>query len=303
MNRRLFLMSAGAGAIRAQSRKAQTFLAGIVPGRPGARGGATSPLDRFWSAADECAALGVHHIEVNTINTPVAQTYSADIAKFKDEMSKRNLRMLGLAMYAHWHLTATLPRMIEEHLLVARFLKAVDGRYIAGLIAPAANLGNGGDESYRSVDVKAIVANCNAIGRRVHEETGIALGYHPEQGDLRAGIWKAMVEDTDPRYFHFWPDVGHLKACGLDPLAIYKQYRSRMIGTHLRDFVPADAPPGAGGPPPRGRMVSFGQGIIPLPALVAYLRETKFSGCVMGEGGGGSQAMRDYMTGTLDLEL
>ena len=307
LNRRTFLTSAAVGVLQAQPAKRQTFLAGLVPGRaPGARAGGAapaSPLDRFWKACDDCDALGVHHIEVNTINTPVAQTYDTQLEKFKDEMRKRNLRMLGLAMYAHWHLPELRQQMIDDHLRVARFLKNVGGRYIAGLIAPADNLGNGDEESYRRVDVKPVIANCNAIGRRVEEETGIKLGYHPEQGDLRAGIWKAMVEDTDPRYFHFWPDVGHLVACGIDPLETYKKYRARMVGTHLRDFVPPTAPRDSNGQPSRGRMVAFGTGIIKLGPLVAYLRETKFDGSVMGEGGGGSQAMRDYMVETLGLEL
>jgi hypothetical protein len=35
---------------------------------------------------------------------------------------------------------------------------------------------------------------------------------------------------------------------------------------------------------------------------VRFLRETKFTGCVLGEGGG-TRAMRDYMAGTLNLTL
>ena len=308
LSRRKLLRSAtlATGAFQARAAARQMFLAGLVPSRsPAAGTGAApaSPIDRFWKACDDCSALRVHNIEVNTINTPVAQTYGTQVDKFKDEMGGRNLRMLGLAMYAHWQLTETRQQMIDDHVRVGRFLKAVGGRYIAGLIAPAANLGNGDEESYRKVDVKAVVANCNAIGKQVFEDTGIKLGYHPEQGDLRAGIWKAMIDDTDPRYFFFWPDVGHLVACGVDPLETYKKYRSRMIGTHLRDYSPPAAASGSSAQPPRGRMVAFGTGIIDLRSLVAYLRDTKFDGCVMGEGGGGSQSMRDYMAGTLGLEL
>lgn len=300
--RRSFLIAAAsARALRAQPE--QTFLAGLVPGR--SRSNPPAPatsIDRFWSACDECSSYGVHHIEVNTINTPVAQTYTARLGEFKDQMAKRNLRLLGLAMYAHWHLPELRGQMIADHLQVARFLQAVGGRYIAGLIAPAANLGNGDEESYRRANAAAAVVNCNAIARRIRGETGIELGYHPEQGDLRTGLWKHIVEETDHRAFKFWPDVGHLVACGLDPLEIYRTYRSIMIGTHLRDYVPPDSPKDANGQPARGRMVPFGEGIIKLPELVAYLRDTKFSGCVMGEGGGTSN-MRDYMTATLRLNL
>ena len=335
VNRRGFLISTMtcAGALRAQpqNEQAQTFLAGLIPsgggpagdrgvpaGAAGAAGGGGVPgaggapgsasrtsaarLEYFWRAGDECSRLGVHNIEVNTTNSQIVQTYDTRLSEFKDEMSKRNLRMVGFAMYAHSHETDKRRELIEDHLRVARFLKAVGGRYIAELLAPAANLGDGDDESYRKADLKAIAANINEVGKRVREETGIDMGYHPEQGDIRAGIVDRLLNETDPRYFNFWPDIGHFAACGADPLEVYRKYRSRMVGTHLRDFAPA-AGADATGQPGKGRMVPFGQGTVNLPALIQFLRQTKFTGCVIGEGGGGSQAMRDYMVGTLGLKL
>jgi sugar phosphate isomerase/epimerase len=259
-------------------------------------------LENFWRLCDECVALGVHHIEVNNTYGQIVQAYDARLSEFQEEMAKRKLRMLGFAMYSHLHRPEELSEMIDEHLRVARFLKSIGGRYIAGLIAPADQLGNGDEESYRKVDVKAMVANCNEIGKRVKQETGIDVAYHPEQGDIRAGFWDRVVDGTNPKHYNFWPDVGHLKACGVHPLQVYRKYRSRMVGTHLRDFSPAAGGDG-NGRPERGRMVAFGQGTINLPELVQYLRETKFEGCVMGEGGGGSQLMRDYMVEKLNLEL
>lgn len=319
VNRRRFLFAAAAAAGFAaqQTTGAQAFLAGVVPGRPPRPAGSVSTpaaapspvpsspatrLEYFWKNCDECSSLAIRHIEVNTTNTPVAQTYIDRLSEFRDEMSKRGLRLVGLAMYAHLHDSSKLRSMVDDHLLVGRFLQATDGRYISELIAPAEHLGNGDDESYRRVDVKAVIANSNEIGKRVREETGIEIGYHPEQGDIRAGIWDKLVDATDPRYFNFWPDVGHLQACGMDPLPVYRKYRSRMVGCHLRDFAPPADGAGSEGHPRRGRMVPFGEGVIDLPALVRFLRETKFTGCVLGEGGG-TRAMRDYMRRTLGLEL
>jgi sugar phosphate isomerase/epimerase len=320
VNRRDFLLVAGAAAGRAglaQSSADQTFVAGLVPGGrgPGPRSAAPQAArpagppamsadarrESFWKACDDCNALGVHNVEVNNTFSQLAQSYDARISEFKEEMSKRNLQLVNLAMYAHLHLTAERQAMIDEHLRAARFLKAVGGRYIVQLIAPAANLGNGDEESYRRVDPKPVIANCNEIGKRVQEETGIRIGYHPEQGDIRTGLWKQMVDGTDPRYYHFWPDVGHLQVCGVDPMKTYKDYRSRMVGSHLRDCA---APTQTAGEqaPARGRMVPFGEGIVPLPALIAFLRQTKFTGAVMGEGGG-NKLMRDYMVETLHLTL
>jgi len=313
VNRRRFLASAIAcgGALRAQppGKAAQTFLAGLVPGAPPRPAGSppsgppagAAILESFWRACDDCCRLGVHYIEVNNTNRLIVESYESRVSEFRDEMAKRGLTMLGFAVYSHMHDTARRRELIDYHLRVARFLKPAGGRYIAHLLAPAANLGNGDDESYRSMDRKATIANVNEVGKRVVEETGIRIAYHAEQGDIRAGIYGRLLDSTDERYLAFLPDVGHFAACGLAPLEICKKYRSRMIATHLRDVIPA-AGPGSNGQAGRGRMVPFGTGAINLPALVGYLRETRFTGAVMGEGGG-NEAMRNYMAETLKLDF
>jgi sugar phosphate isomerase/epimerase len=292
MNRRAFLASTAllAAPLRGQQQR-QTFKAGIVPGGGGGRG--PSPLEAFWTACDECSRLGVRHIEVNNTPRRIVEAYDSRIPEFLEEMNKRNLTMLGFALYSHMHDSSARQELISHHLRVAHFLKAVGGTYIAHLLAPGKNLGNAEDDDHRKMDLKTAVANVNEVCRSVRGETGIRVGYHPEQGDIRTGVFQQYVESADPKYFGFWPDVGHLTACGIDPLTTYQKYRSLMVGTHLRDFAPGE---------PRGRMVPFGTGVIRLPVLVDYLRETRFDGPVMGEGGG-SQAMHRYMSETLKMEF
>ena len=260
-------------------------------------------MDSFWRTCDECQELGIHNIEMNSTHRKFVEAYESRIPEFRDEMAKRSLTLLGSALYSHMHIPELRQELVDSHLRVARFLKAVGGRYMNPLLAPGANLGNGTDEEYRQVNVKNWAANANAIGKRIKEETGIPVGLHPEQGDIRAGIIDAFMDATDPKAFNIWPDVGHFAACGIDPMAVYRKYRSRMVGTHLRDYQPAapDAPK-KDGQPARGRMVPFGQGVIRLPELVGFLLETGFTGPVMGEGGG-NRAMRDYMAKTLQLRL
>ena len=306
MHRREFLnaaLAASTGVLRAQSPREQTFLAGLAPSGPGgvARAG-SGPDDALLRICDECSQLGLHYLEFNTTNRRLVDAWDTRISQFRDEMAKRNLTLLGLAVYSHMHDRGRRQELIEHHLRVGRFLKAVGGRYITQLAAPGARPANGEDEEYRQIDVKAYAGNVNEVARRLREETGIRIGYHPEQGDIRAGIHEPILELTDPRYFDFVPDVGHIGACGLDPLPIYQKYRSRMIGTHLKDYNP-EAEYERNGRRLRGRMVPFGQGVVKMPALLQFLRETRFAGHVMGEGGGSNQAMRDYMVETLKIKL
>jgi sugar phosphate isomerase/epimerase len=306
----LLLATGTAGICAAQTAQEQTFPAGLVPGgASGSRGGRSSAassslavIEGFWQICDECHRLGVHKIEMNATNRRFVEAFESRMSEFRDGMARRGLTLLCSAMYSHMHLTEQREELVEAHLRVAYFLKAVGGKYMNPLIAPGANLGNGTDEEYRDVDVTAWAANANEIGRRVKEETGIPVGLHPEQGDIRAGLIDAFMDATDSRYMNLWPDVGHFVACGVHPMSVYQKYRSRMVGTHLRDFQPPSNAPSADGQHPRGRMVPFGTGIIKLPELVGYLRETKFTGPVMGEGGG-NRAMRDYMVDTLKLTL
>jgi inosose dehydratase len=262
----------------------------------------SAPDEAFLRICDECSQLGLRYLEFNTTNRRLVDTWDNRISQFRDEMAKRNLTLLGLAVYSHMHRPELRKELIDQHLRVARFLKAVGGRYITQLVAPGERLANGEDEEYRRIDVKAYAANVNEVARRLWDDTGIRIGYHPEQGDIRAGIHERIVESTDSRYFDFVPDVGHIAASGLDPLPVYKKYRSRMISTHLKDYSP-DAEYERNGQKLRGRMVPFGQGVVKMPALIQYLRDSKFSGHVMGEGGGTNQAMRDYMVETLRLKL
>jgi sugar phosphate isomerase/epimerase len=310
MNRREFITAAlGAGVLAAQTPGEQTFLAGLAPSGPagGSRPvqpspGSPDPEGVLWRICDECSQLGLRYLEFNTTNRRIVDTWETRVSQFRDELASRKLTLLGLAVYSHMHDRGRRQELITQHLQVARFLKAVGGRYITQLAAPGTRLTNGEVEEYRRVDVKAYADNANAVARRLREETGIIIGYHPEQGDIRAGIYEPILENTDPRYFDFMPDVGHIAACDLDPLPVYKKYRARMIGSHLKDYGP-NAEYERNGQRLRGRMVPFGEGVVNMPALIQFLRETKFRGHVMGEGGGSNQAMRDYMVRKLGLRL
>ena len=45
------------------------------------------------------------------------------------------------------------------------------------------------------------------------------------------------MEMTNPDYFDFWPDTGHLAAGGSKPLEVYKTYRPRSLAHTSRIMI------------------------------------------------------------------
>ena len=304
MNRRHFLSIAAAAVAAPAARAAsgQSFLAGIVPAGPGRSSGklpsSADPARTYWNNCDEVSALGFHHIEINNTRVRIAELYSNRIAEFKDEMAKRHLTMAGLALFSHMAEAGERSDLVERHMLLGRFLAAVGGKYITHMLAPGTALNESLDENaYRDVDLKAWAANANEIGKRLLNEHGVKLAYHPEQVEVRSGLYERILAATDEQYFAFLPDTGHIASGGADSAAVCGRYRARLAGVHLKDFRPD------GGQPLKAGNAMMGAGIVDFAAVIAMLRSNRFGGYVMSESGGTNLVMRDYMTETLKLTI
>lgn len=272
------------GACAARAASPQSFFAGIVP----AGRSTGNAVEAFWNHCDEVSALGFHHMEFNNTRAQIAEAYLDRVPVFRNEMTRRNLKLAGLALFSH---AAERDAPVEQHMRLGRFLEAAGGKYITHMIAPGEALNESTDEAaYRALDWKQWAANANQIGKRLIGEYGIKLAYHPEQGEVRTGIYRPFLESTDPRYVFFLPDTGHLAAGGADPVELCKAYRTRLVCVHLKDFKAAK--PGD---------VTFGEGVVNLSGVISALKG--FTGYVMGESGGTNPSMRDYMTGPLGMTL
>jgi len=280
-NRRDWIRFGLAGPIAGlrQGAAAQTFLAGVSAGVQDEEG-----LRRL---TEELARLGIRYLESSGGGIRLADLYAGREAEIKDEFDRRNLKLAGYAQYSMMGDATRRQELIELHLRIARFAQPLGARYITQLWTPLSRKPVA--EDYRN-----FAANVNEVGRRVLGETGLGMGFHAEREDVVAGMLEPVMESSDPRFFGLVADVGHFQAGGLDQLAAVKKYRSRIIAIHLRDFDPM-----AQG---RGAFVPLGQGVIKLAALIAYLRETSFTGSVNAEGGV-LEANRDYMVQRLGLEL
>jgi inosose dehydratase len=152
----------------------------------------------------------------------------------------------------------------------------------------------------------------NELGKRLQEEYGIRLGYHPHRGlmlENREDIKRAM-DLTNPKYFSLCPDTGHLMAGGSDPLEVFKTYRSRIIFMHYKDYDPNFVTPRTAETGRKGGFVELGKGAVDFPSITELLLATGYDGWVMIELDRAPALEIDavktnlaYMTGKLGLRL
>jgi inosose dehydratase len=297
--RRDFLRSAScfaSGLLMPTSSPQQLFRAGAIPvGRTTAANGRAEVL----AYCDEFAQVGFHHYEVNNTRAGIAQIYVDKVLEFKEQMAMRHLTLVGLAQYSRAQQSDALAELLEQHMLIGRFLAGVGGKYITHMLAPGEILNEGDEAAYKEVDVKIWARNANEIGRRLFDQWGIKFGYHPLRAEVTGGLYKRFVDLTDDRFVFLISDIGHLAAGGADPIEVCRLYRQRLIAIHLKDYslTPSQEKGTKAG------NVPFGQGIVNMAGVVAELQRTKFAGWVLGESGGTNLAMRDYMVRSLHIML
>jgi inosose dehydratase len=317
LDRRDFFRIASAGAIAgsvsctsetdprpvesSQPGAEQKFIAGYAPFTDGT-------VESFWQVCDECSALGFRYVETDNTRLKIVQAYENRTSEFKDEMDKRGLTLLGLGQFTPFSDPARREEAIAQQMGVARFLQAVGGRYINAMFQPRPNPDVPREKLWDSIsedETKTFADLANVIGKQMREETGIRNGYHAEREECRIGLFRPIMEMTNPDYFDMLLDVGHMTSGGQDALAVAKTYRARIIGCHFKDYDP-NLEWERNGRTGKGSFVELGRGIVDFPALVAFLKETDFDGFVMGEIDGRPKAapvMHAYMVDALGLKV
>ncbi|WP_263417994.1 sugar phosphate isomerase/epimerase family protein [Terriglobus albidus] len=294
-------VSFSAAGLFAGGQTPSLFQVGLIPaGKTTIETG----VQDFWTHCDEVAKLNVRRIEFNNTRARIAEAYRSRITEFRDGMAARHLTMPGIAQFSHMGNTSEIEAISKQHLLIAAFMGKIGGKYITHMIAPSEVLNEVDDEeAYNRINLETWAKNLNEVARRVYEQHGVKVAYHPEQREVSHQLYERLLQATDERYVFFVADVGHIAAGGDDPLEICKKYRKRLIAVHLKDFSPA---PPAGIAVKAGKVagnVPFGEGIVDLSSILMQLKWDGFAGWVMGESGGGDKPMYDYMSGHLGLNF
>jgi inosose dehydratase len=129
----------------------------------------------------------------------------------------------------------------------------------------------GDDRSNLAIRQRNALSCINAVGRRCLE-SGVSPTVHPNspRGSIfrTASDYEVLLGGVDPE-IGFTPDVGHIAAGGMDPLATIRQYRDRVDHVHFKDIDRA------------GVWASTGGGVIDFPGIVAYLRDSGYRGWIV----------------------
>lgn len=114
----------------------------------------------------------------------------------------------------------------------------------------------------------------NAIAKRAHNR-GIACSYHPNSpgGSVvrTEEDYHFFLNGLDHAVIGYAPDVGHIAAGGMDPLAIIQRYRSLVNHVHYKDMG-SD-----------GEWAAMGDGVIDFTGITTYLRDSGYDGWIIVE--------------------
>lgn len=118
------------------------------------------------------------------------------------------------------------------------------------------------DAAERTLDgYKQVADRFNDAGRKALGE-GVQLAFHnhtygfePVGGRIPYDI---LLQETDPRYVAMEADIFWMRQAGQDPLEWFARYPGRFHMLHLKDM----------GPPPGGRMLDVGKGVIDWRAIL-----------------------------------
>ena len=271
MDRRDFFKTAGviAGAAVLASRsteaattKPQKFLAGFAPATDGT-------LESFWRNMEACSKVGFHTIEVDNSKLKLAQAYVNRISEFKDKMAALNLKLVGLNEVYPVLDSTKYDDIRKENAIIGKFLQGIGATYTG----PYGGLSE--DEEI----MRGLGKLFNEEGKKIHEEHGIRFAYHTHSS---VGF-RRLMDLTTPGQVWLTCDLGWLELRGgTDATQVCKAYRSRLMTLHFKDYDP-NYEFDYQGKHYKGGIVIPGHGIVDFPAVVEFLKESDFDGCVLGE--------------------
>ena len=131
------------------------------------------------------------------------------------------------------------------------------------------------DGNFTTAALREKAASLSAIGRTCRQG-GLRLAYHNHNPEFarRNAEMEALAEATERERVSFLMDAGHAKLGGGDPAAFLRKFPDRIVGCHLKTYKALV-------------QVPLGEGDWDFADLAAAIKETRWSGWLITEEGGG----------------
>jgi len=223
-----------------------------------------------------------------------------DPVQLKEELSKRNLTLLGAFVPVALKDRSTHAQGVDAALKVARLLAAVEGT--SPFIVLADDNGKIPERTQHAGRVtsemglsdaewEAFAEGTNRIAKAIKDETGLRLVFHhhcagyvetPQEVDKLFAL-------TDPSLVGLCLDTGHYQFGGGDPLAFLKKNAGRVWHMHFKDCQPAVAERSRHEgwdyfrSVEQGVFCELGKGAVDFPAVKAELERQGFEGWIVVE--------------------
>jgi inosose dehydratase len=187
---------------------------------------------------DEVAAAGFRHTELGPVGY-----LPEDEEKLRDELAKRNLRLVGGFIFESLHDPRERERLVAHTHRTCRILAGQKARHyviIDNLPEERAKTAGRSDAAPRlSPDQwKAFMATIVDLARIARDDYGLVPVLHQHTGGYLefADEVDAALNDLPDDLVGICIDTGHLSYAGIDPIALYERIAPRVRYFHFKNI-------------------------------------------------------------------
>lgn len=188
---------------------------------------------------DEIAAAGYAGTELGPYGF-----LPPDAARLRHELASRGLSLVAAFVPLNLRDPDARPQEHAEAYEVAGYLAAAGADHVVlsdALFVDANRAARAGrvrpEDSLPDAEWPTFLANLETFARRVGDEYGLGIAFHPHAGSWIEAPWEVdrLLDSTDPDLVGLCLETGHSTYGGDDPVDLYRRWRERVSYIHFKD--------------------------------------------------------------------
>lgn len=174
----------------------------------------------FDSTLKRLSEMGVEYVQISGIGDIPAEEQKKSLDKYSMKVC--------VTHKSYERMNEDLDNLISEH-------KIIECDALGLGSAPSENRGG-------SSRVREFITKTDEIGLKLKAE-GMTFNYHNHSfefailDDMNKNMMDLLIEETNPEYFHFIPDVAWIHHAGYNPVEILERIKGRVKVLHFKDYI------------------------------------------------------------------